>query len=95
MIREKFNVVGKTINNIAYRPPHILFWNVKQGKGFPCSSNEKNVSMLSGFSHLQLNAFRECESQELKICTPWSILCTMLNKKRYNVVKDFIKIYLE
>ncbi len=95
MIKNKFNLVGMSTTNKLYHPPHICFWNVKQVNGFPSSSNERNVSMMSGFSQLQLNAFRENITQEPKICTPWSMLSTMLNKKRYNIVKDVIENYLE
>jgi hypothetical protein len=96
MIKHKYYSAGESMNGTPYSPPHILFWNVSQANGFPCLSYQKNVSMFSGFSSLQLNSFRYKETNELKICTPWSVLCSMLNKKRYNAIKTIVfDFYLE
>jgi len=95
MIKTKFENAGKSVDGSPYRPPHILFWNVTQGDGFPCSCKETNVSMMSGFSPVSLNSFRENDSQDLKICNPWSMLCSMLNKPRYNFAVKVVESYLE
>ena len=97
MIKNKYRYTDpvKKIDGTSYDPPHILFWNMVRCNGFPVSSNKKNVSMMSGLGLSPLNLFGENDSTEPKICTPWSMLCNLLNKKRYNVVKNRVTEYWE
>ena len=57
-IKLMFNNAGlETSYKTPYNPPHILFWNLRQTQGFPTSVTEKNVTMLSGYNVMLLNAF--------------------------------------
>jgi len=77
-----------------YNPPHLLFWNLRQTKGFPVLSTTKNTSMLSGYSSSLLNAICEKGIDALKEFTPRSLLKDMLNNERYKVMEYDVKEYL-
>ena len=38
-------------NQIPFKSPTIIFWNMKMTNGFPSLSNIKNVFMISGINH--------------------------------------------
>ena len=65
--------------------PHILFWNLKSTSGFPTLSNQKNVSMFSGFSPILLNQFCEKGIDFLNSVSPWSQIVSMLSHQRYSI----------
>jgi len=74
-----------------FKPPHILFWNLRSTSGFPCLSSQRNVSMMSGFSPALINLFCEKGLDALQGCSPWSILVEHLNNPRYQCLEDKIK----
>jgi hypothetical protein len=84
----KFSEAGIRVHGIPYNPPHILFWNLRTTTGFPCLSNEKNVSMMSGYSPTLLNDFCNKGIKALQYCTPWSSLISSLENNRYKVLSD-------
>ena len=65
--------------------PHILFWNLESTSGFPTLSNQKNVSMFSGFSPILLNQFCEKGIDFLNSVSPWSQIVSMLSHQRYSI----------
>jgi len=71
-----------------YKPPHILFWNLRSTDGFPCLSSQPNASMMSGFSPAILKGFCEKGVESLKTITPWSMLKASLEDDRYSVMED-------
>jgi hypothetical protein len=73
-----------------YKPPHLLFWNLRSTSGFPALSNQSNVSMMSGFNPSLLNLFCNQGIYALQSCNPWSQLERSLNNKRYDIMKDFL-----
>lgn len=82
----KYAETGMKVCGKPYKPPHILFWNLKSTSGFPTLSSQPNISMMSGFSPSLLNLFCEQGLEALKTCTPWSLLEQNLNKERYNIM---------
>lgn len=84
-IEKRYAKAGIEICGKPYKPPHILFWNLRQTNGFPNLVQQTNTSMLSGFSPVMLNLF--CE-EGLKQFNPWSILLTCLSNKRYDIVSQ-------
>jgi hypothetical protein len=86
----KYAETGKRLWGTPFKPPHILFWNLRSTCGFPCLSSQKNVSMMSGFNPILLNLFCEKGLDALKGCTPWSILVEQMNKPRYKCLEDKI-----
>jgi hypothetical protein len=87
----KYAETGIRIWGKPFKPPHILFWNLRSTGGFPCLSSQRNVSMMSGFSPVLLNLFCEKGLDALQGCTPWSILVEQMNKPRYQCLEDKVK----
>jgi Mg-chelatase subunit ChlD len=87
-IKIKYEEAGMRVHGKPYKPPHILFWNLRNTSGFPCLSSEKNVSMMSGFSPALLNLFCDKGVEALQSCTPWSIMEQSLDKNRYKIMGD-------
>lgn len=75
-IRAKFVEAG-------YRPPHILFWNLRSTHGFPAVSSDENVSMVSGYSPVLLNVLEELGIEGLKGQTPFAMVSKILENPRY------------
>ena len=91
VIKEKYAATGIRLYKKPLKPPHILFWNLRSTNGFPCSSLEKNVSMMSGFSPSLLNSFCEKGINLLfNSSTPWYNLIKTLKNKRYKIMGDAI-----
>lgn len=90
-MKEKYEKAGIRVHGKPYKPPHIIFWNLRSTGAFPTLSNQSNVSMLSGFSSALLNLFCEQGIDALQSCTPWSILEKSLANKRYKIMSD--KLY--
>lgn len=70
-----------------YKPPHILFWNLRSTTGFPVLSSQKNVTMLSGYSAVLLNAFQQKGIDGLREFTPYKMICDVLNNERYKIME--------
>lgn len=87
-MKEKYEVAGIRVNGKPYRPPHILFWNLRSTSGFPTLSNQPNTSMMSGFSPTLLNLFCEQGLDALQACTPWSVLVKTLENERYKIMDE-------
>ena len=90
VMTEKYAAAGMRLYGEPFIPPHMLFWNLRSTTGFPCLSNTKNVTMMSGFSPALLNLFCEKGIDALNTCTPWSSLIEMLNNPRYKCLEDRI-----
>ena len=93
-IKRKYEEAGIRVHGKPYKPPHMLFWNLRNTNGFPTLSNEKNVSMMSGFSPALLNLFCDKGIEALNSCTPWSVLEKSLDNDRYKIMGDYLEIHL-
>jgi len=89
-MKKKYEEAGIRVHGKPYKPPHILFWNLRNTTGFPSLSNQLNCSMMSGFSPTLLNEFCNKGLQVLQTWTPWSTLVRALENERYRVMKDKI-----
>lgn len=87
----KYSEAGIRVWGKPYKPPHILFWNLRSTSGFPALSTQKNVSMMSGFNPSLLNTFCEKGVEAFGSCTPWSILGEQLSNVRYDCLDKKIK----
>uniref|UniRef100_A0A6C0LDN1 DUF7788 domain-containing protein n=1 Tax=viral metagenome TaxID=1070528 RepID=A0A6C0LDN1_9ZZZZ len=90
-IEKMYAEAGEKICGAPYKPPHILLWNLRSTSGFPCLSNQKNASMMSGFSPALLNNFCESGLEGLQNTTPWISLRESMNQPRYQFLEDKIK----
>ena len=97
-----FNVIEKMYASAGmqskwqkpYRPPHILFWNLRNTSGFPVASTTKNVSMLSGFNSTLLNAMCDKGIDALKEFTPRKMLRDILAHERYTVMEPEVREFV-
>jgi hypothetical protein len=93
-IKIKYAEAGIRVHGKPYKPPHILFWNLRNTNGFPTLSNEKNVSMMSGFNPVLLNQFCDKGINALQSSTPWSVLEQILNNERYKIMGDYLEDFI-
>ena len=94
-IETQYSEVGIEMWGKPFKPPHILFWNLRSTNGFPTLSTQKNTSMMSGFSPALLNLFCEEGINALHSCTPWSLFTKSLENERYKVLDAKIREYFE
>jgi Mg-chelatase subunit ChlD len=87
-MKAKYEAAGIRVHGTPYKPPHILFWNLKSTSGFPTLVNQPNVSMMSGFSPVLLNLFCNEGFASFQSFTPWSILVRSLKNERYKIMED-------
>jgi hypothetical protein len=95
LIEKKYAETGMRIWKKPFKPPHILFWNLRSTSGFPSLSTQKNVSMMSGFSPALLNMFCEEGMDALNSCTPWSLFLKSVNLERYKILEDRLREELQ
>jgi hypothetical protein len=90
-IASKYAEAGLRVCGKPYKPPHILFWNLRSCSGFPTLSTQQNASMMSGFSPALLNLFCEQGIDALQSCSPWSLFLKSLENPRYTVLSDRLR----
>lgn len=76
----------KTMYGTPYKAPHILFWNLRNTTGFPTLSTQKNVTMLSGYSPVLLNAFYNKGMDAIRDYNPYKMIDDILSNGRYDVM---------
>ena len=94
-IKAKYAAVGVRLYGEPFKPPHILFWNLISGGGFPSMSNQPNVSMMAGFSPALLNQFCDKGMDAFQSCTPWAVLEQGLENERYKIMGDYFNGEIE
>ena len=87
-MEDKYSKAGIRVHGKPYKPPHILFWNLRSTDGFPSLSSQANCSMMSGFSPALLNFFCEKGMEGLQSCSPWGVLEQTLENERYKILAD-------
>ena len=87
-IEQKYRLAGYE------KPPHILFWNLKSGRGAPTLASQTNVTTMSGFSPALLNQFCELGMEGLASATPWTMLVESLDKPRYEQLTKYLKMHI-
>jgi hypothetical protein len=93
-IRAKYAEAGLRVKGKPYKPPHILFWNLRSTTGFPTLSSQQNASMMSGFSAAMLNLFCEQGIQSLQAASPWSLFLKSLENERYSIMETKVRGFL-
>lgn len=88
-IKDMYKIAGLNSKwKKPYNPPHILFWNLRSTNGFPTKSNEKNVTMLSGYSSQLLNEFSRKGIKALQDYTPFKMIHQILSNERYSIMNN-------
>jgi hypothetical protein len=85
-IEQMYNDAGNKVHGTPYKPPHILFWNLRPTDGFPNVYTQNNTSMMSGFSPSSLNLF--CDGGTNALRNPWNMLIKSLASDRYNILQE-------
>jgi hypothetical protein len=93
-IKTKYADAGMRVKGKPYKPPHILFWNLRSTRGFPSLSTQANASMMSGFSPALLNLFCEHGIDSLQSCSPWSLFLKSLENERYSIMENKAREFL-
>jgi hypothetical protein len=91
LIEQRYADAGIRVCGKPYKPPHILFWNLRSTSGFPTLSTQRNTSMMSGFSPVLLNLFCEQGIDALQSCSPWSLFVKSLENERYTIMDEKIR----
>jgi hypothetical protein len=91
LIEKRYADAGVRVCGKPYKPPHILFWNLRSTNGFPTLSTQRNTSMMSGFSPVLLNLFCEQGLDALQSCSPWSLFVKSLENDRYAIMDRRIR----
>ena len=86
-IRKNYADAGMRVKGKPYKPPHILFWNLRSTNGFPTLSSQQNASMMSGFSPAMLSQFCEQGIESLQAASPWSLFLKGLENDRYSIME--------
>ena len=87
-IKNMYAEAGRRVHGEPYKPPHILFWNLRSTSGFPVISSQTNTSMMSGFSPVLLNQF--CENGSCSFSTPWDMFISTLSHERYTHLNEIV-----
>ena len=66
---------------MSYPVPHLLFWNLQKTDGFPVLSTQKNVTTMSGYNAVLLNAFCENGMGALSDYTPLKMIQKLMGNK--------------
>ena len=90
-INAQYYAAGLRLWNKPFKPPHILFWNLRSTSGFPTLSTLPNASMMSGFSPALLNLLCDEGIESLSQYSPWSLFMKSLNSDRYKVLDEHIR----
>jgi len=86
-IEKEYARAGIKAVGVPYKPPHILFWNLRHTNGFPVLSEQRGATMFAGFSPALLNTFMDLGMEAIKEFTPWNMLQKQLSSPRYNLTE--------
>ena len=89
MIEQKYKDANR-----SYKPPHVLFWNLRNTNGFPTHSTKYNVSMISGYQPSILNSHVKKGSLPRDTCNPWFMFSKQLNISRYKFLEEKVSSVL-
>lgn len=91
VISKKFEEAGmKSEYKKPYKVPTIVFWNLRKTNGFPATSIDDNVIMISGYNPMLVNHFINNGTPSLNEYTPWKMMLHVLENERYNEFSNSI-----
>jgi hypothetical protein len=89
MIEQKYKDANR-----HYKPPHVLFWNLRNTNGFPTHSTKYNASMISGYQPSILNSHAKKGNLPRDTCNPWFMFSKQFNIKRYKFLEEKVSSVL-
>jgi hypothetical protein len=94
-VEKLFTEVGKEISGSPYKAPRMCFWDLAAGgggsNGFPVTSTDKGVMLISGFSPSLLKLVMTGERMD----TPWKTFLKAVRDRRYDEVRDVAMMAME
>lgn len=69
--------------------PTLIFWNVNSGLDFPCTTVDKDVCLISGFSPSIMTSL-----STVKVFTPTCVLREVIDNERYDPIRDALGRYV-
>lgn len=93
-IKENFANTGLKVCGEPYKPPQMIFWNLRGNTGgFPVVADEPGCILISGFS---VAILREIfKHQDLSTITPWHNLKSTLDGNRYDIIRRAVSSLAE
>jgi hypothetical protein len=83
-IKTDFHDAGmESIYETPYDVPHIVFWNLRKTDGFPTVSNERGVTMISGYNASMIETLLNKGVRALRDMTPWDLIRETLASSRF------------
>ena len=81
-----FDLIKTKYKNAGYEMPTIVFWNLRQTSGFPSTTKEENIIMVSGYNSVLLNEFSEKGIDAFNEITPFKMVKDILDNPRYDLM---------
>ncbi len=81
-----FDLIKTKYKNAGYEMPTIVFWNLRQTSGFPSTTKEENIIMVSGYNSVLLNEFSEKGIDSFNEITPFKMVKDILDNPRYDLM---------
>ena len=81
-----FDLIKIKYKNAGYEMPTIVFWNLRQTSGFPSTTKEENIIMVSGYNSVLLNEFSEKGIDAFNEITPFKMVKDILDNPRYDLM---------
>ena len=85
-----FDLTEQQFTEAGYKMPHIVFWNLRATNTYNNNSQQKNTTMMSGFSP---NLFKQFMNGNFIEHTPWSSLKELLDSERYEPIQNILQKY--
>ena len=85
-----FDLIEQQFTEAGYKMPHIVFWNLRATNTYNNNSQQKNTTMMSGFSP---NLFKQFMNGNFIEHTPWSSLKELLDSERYKPIQNILQKY--
>jgi hypothetical protein len=94
-ITKLFSDLGTKMYGKPFKAPNIIFWNVRATPGFPASSTDKGVVLMSGYSPSLLKfvlsgemSTEESEEGKSEKITPRDMLQKILSESKLDVIRQ-------
>ena len=83
--------IMKRYESSGYKPPHVVFWNLRTDGQSHAGAFTPFCSLVSGFSQNLLKMFLSGKILEFEAPTPWDTVTLVLEDERYKKVRDVLE----
>lgn len=88
-----FNKIKNKFKAQGYELPHLIWWNIAavNSNALPVTKNDKNCSLISGYSQALFNYIFQLDLDKLQSFTPMNLMLETLNNERYDLVDKYME----